>query len=197
LKTLEEPPGRLRLLLTAADPESLLPTVRSRCQRLSIPLPAAAEATEWLAGQGVEGAEVLLAAAGGQPQGVLALVEEGVGAADWAALPAAVRRGHAPALSSWPVPRVVDALHKLCHDLMSVQAGASPRYFSAAALAPAWWSALAAWQQALQQAARHEDHPWHASLRAEALVSQAAALWQTARATAPGRGGALATLPAR
>ena len=35
LKTLEEPPGRLRLLLTAADPEALLPTVRSRCQRLT------------------------------------------------------------------------------------------------------------------------------------------------------------------
>ena len=33
LKTLEEPPGQMRLLRTSADPEHLLPTVRSRCQR--------------------------------------------------------------------------------------------------------------------------------------------------------------------
>ena len=39
LKTLEEPPGRLRILLTSVDPERLLPTVRSRCQRLPLALP--------------------------------------------------------------------------------------------------------------------------------------------------------------
>jgi DNA polymerase-3 subunit gamma/tau len=39
LKTLEEPPGQMRLLLTSADPEHLLPTVRSRCQRLALALP--------------------------------------------------------------------------------------------------------------------------------------------------------------
>lgn len=203
LKTLEEPPGRLRLLLTADDPEALLPTVRSRCQRLAIAPPTAADGRHWLAGQGVADAEVLLAAAGGQAQAALALHEEGISGAAWSAVPDAVRRGNAGALSAWPVPRVVDALHKLCHDLVTLQSGASPRFFSAAALAPLTRSALPplvallAWQKQLLRAARHDEHPWHAPLRVEALVAQAAAMWQTARVAAPGQGGALATLPGR
>lgn len=36
LKTLEEPPATVLLLLLAADPETLLPTVRSRCQQLTL-----------------------------------------------------------------------------------------------------------------------------------------------------------------
>jgi DNA polymerase-3 subunit delta' len=203
LKTLEEPPGRLRLLLTAADPEALLPTVRSRCQRLPIATPLAAEGSAWLAGQGVADADVLLSAAGGQVQAALALHEEGIDAAAWSQVPDAVRRGNAAVLSAWPVPRLVDALHKLCHDLLCLQSGGVPRFFSAAALAPAArpalppLSALVAWQKELLRAARHDEHPWHAPLRVEALVAQAAALWQTARVAAPGQGGALATLPGR
>jgi DNA polymerase-3 subunit delta' len=42
LKTLEEPPGRALLVLIAASPGSLLPTVRSRCQRIAF-LPLAEE----------------------------------------------------------------------------------------------------------------------------------------------------------
>ncbi|MSQ41737.1 MAG: DNA polymerase III subunit [Dehalococcoidia bacterium] len=40
LKTLEEPPSTVLLILLASDVEALLPTVRSRCQRLTLrPLP--------------------------------------------------------------------------------------------------------------------------------------------------------------
>jgi DNA polymerase III subunit delta' len=203
LKTLEEPPGRLRLLLTADDPEALLPTVRSRCQRLAVAPPSVATGSAWLAGQGVPEAEVLLAAAGGQVQAALALHGEGIGAAAWSQLPDAVRRGHAGALAAWPVPRVVDGLHKLCHDLLALHAGGKPRFFTATALAAAArpalppLQALVAWQTDLLRAARHEEHPWHAPLRVEALVAQAAALWQTARVASPTRGGALATLTNR
>ncbi len=43
LKTLEEPPAHVFLILTALDPGLLLPTIASRCQRLSLrPLPLAA-----------------------------------------------------------------------------------------------------------------------------------------------------------
>jgi DNA polymerase-3 subunit delta' len=203
LKTLEEPPGRLRLLLTAADPEGLLPTLRSRCQRLPIEPPSAAEGSAWLAGQGVPDPDLLLAASGGQVQAALALHKEGVSGAAWSQLPDAVRRGRASALAAWPVPRLVDALHKLCHDLLCLAAGAAPRFFSAEALAPATrtalppLAALLAWQKELLRAARHDEHPWHASLRVEALVAQAAALWQTARPAPPTRGGAVATLAGR
>jgi DNA polymerase III subunit delta' len=151
----------------------------------------------------VADAEVLLAAAGGQVQAALALHGEGIGAADWSQLPDAVRRGHAGPLSAWLVPRVVDALHKLCHDLLALNSGGTPRFFTAAALATAVrpalppLPALVAWQTDLLRAARHDEHPWHAPLRVEALLAQAAALWQTARVAAPARGGSLATLPNR
>src|SRR5204862_5810007 len=52
LKTLEEPPGRLRLLLTAHDPQAPLPTLRSRCQQVPIEAPTRAVALAWLEGQG-------------------------------------------------------------------------------------------------------------------------------------------------
>ena len=185
LKTLEEPAGRLRLVLTVDDPESLLPTVRSRCQRLSLELPPRALSLDWLAGQGVARPEVLLAACGGQPLEALAMFTEGIDSDAWERVPATVHRGAAAALADWPLARLVDALQKLCHDLMCVRAGAGPRHFSAAALAPLAqpggppWSALAEWATALTQAARHDEHPWHAGLRSEALVGQGARLWQT------------------
>ena len=37
LKTLEEPPKHVRLLLLAENPDAVLPTIRSRCQQLSLP----------------------------------------------------------------------------------------------------------------------------------------------------------------
>ena len=59
---LEEPPGAMRLLLTSADPERLLATVRSRCQRLRLALPPQADALAWLQAQGLDDAAALLAA---------------------------------------------------------------------------------------------------------------------------------------
>jgi DNA polymerase III subunit delta' len=98
------------------------------------------------------------------------------------------------------VPRVVEALHKLCHDLMAVASDASPRFFDAEALAPALrpslppMDKLIEWERSLRQAARHDEHPWNAPLRIEALVSQAAAAWQTTRVEQPSSGGPLDTL---
>jgi DNA polymerase-3 subunit delta' len=40
LKVLEEPPAHCRFLLLAANPSAVLPTIRSRCQQLSLPGPA-------------------------------------------------------------------------------------------------------------------------------------------------------------
>jgi DNA polymerase III subunit delta' len=203
LKTLEEPPGSLRLVLTAHDPEALLPTVRSRCQRLPLAAPARADALAWLAGQGLVGAEVLLAAADGLPPAALALAADGIDAALWQRVPGLARQGLPGPLAGLPIPRVVEMLGKLCHDLMAAAAGAPPRYFDAESLAPALEPAppsmarLADWSRALAQAARHDDHPWNAPLRIEALLARVAALWQTAREQSPGPGRALATLPAR
>lgn len=47
LKSLEEPPENTLILLVSGSPEQLLPTLRSRCQFLSIPAEAAAD-DSWL-----------------------------------------------------------------------------------------------------------------------------------------------------
>jgi DNA polymerase-3 subunit delta' len=49
LKTLEEPPAGVLLVLVAHQPRQLLPTVRSRCRKLAFSLPARDLAREWLA----------------------------------------------------------------------------------------------------------------------------------------------------
>jgi DNA polymerase-3 subunit delta' len=174
LKTLEEPPAGARLLLSCSDPEHLLPTVRSRCQRLNLPAPAADMAASWLAGQGVGDAPALLAACGGRPLDALALFRAGVDAPTWAALPRALAQGQAGAWAGWPLPRALDALQKLCHDLMAVAAGAGPRYFPAESLPVprGGLPPLLAWAAELNRVARQAEHPWNEALLLDALVTR-------------------------
>ncbi|EHR71463.1 hypothetical protein BurJ1DRAFT_2634 [Burkholderiales bacterium JOSHI_001] len=191
LKTLEEPPGSLRLVLTSSDPEHLLPTVRSRCQRVRLPLPEPASALAWLQAQDVAAPQVLLALAGGRPLLAWELAAEGIDAALVQALPARLAAGDPTPLLQRPVARVVDLLLKLALDLAVRQAGGLPRYFPAASLPAGAPDAarLAAWQRSLLRVARHDEHPWNAGLLVDALVTEGAALWPRAAAGAR-RGGA-------
>ncbi len=183
LKTLEEPPPGTRLVLTTSDPALLLPTVRSRCQHVRLAAPPAAEAQAWLAEQGVVQGDVLLAASSGRPLDAWALSQGGVQAEQWRALPAAVARGQAGALQGWPLPRVLDALHKLCHDAMAAASGATPRYFPPGSVpAGASMAALSAWSLELGRVTRHDDHPWNEGLMLDALLAAGA---RALRATAP------------
>ncbi len=173
LKTLEEPPAGTRILLSAADPEHLLATVRSRCQRVRLPLPAPELALGWLARHGVLEPEVLLAAADGMPLAARALAEAGITAAVWRGLPAAVARGQGAVTAGWPVPMVVDALHKLCHDAMVLAVGGNPRYFPTSSVpAGASIEALSSWLRELSRVARHDEHPWNEGLLQDALMAQ-------------------------
>jgi DNA polymerase-3 subunit delta' len=65
LKTLEEPPARTRFVLMTVAPDQLLPTIRSRCQRVSF-APLGAETRKAMAGGEadpvVSAAEALVAA---------------------------------------------------------------------------------------------------------------------------------------
>lgn len=195
LKTLEEPPGQARLMLGTADAARLLPTLRSRCQRLRLAAPDADAAGAWLGQQGVADAEVLLAGAGGAPLDAQALAALGVDGAGWLALPRAVLEGQAGAFGGWPIPRVVDTLQKICHDAMVQGAGGTPRYFAPQALpAGADLAALANWARSLGRVARHDEHPWNDGLLIEALVCEGRACWQEATTRAAGTRKALATL---
>lgn len=85
LKTLEEPADRTFLLLAAVSPGRLLPTIRSRCQILSLPGPDPASAAEWLRQQaGPQQAQLsaealgeLLEACGNRPLEALAALRSG------------------------------------------------------------------------------------------------------------------------
>lgn len=79
LKSLEEPtPGTL-FLLVSGEPMRLLPTIRSRCQVISVPLPAEQDAAAALAAVGVAEAEHWLALAGGAPLLAWELAQSGQG----------------------------------------------------------------------------------------------------------------------
>lgn len=81
LKTVEEPPPGLHILLIAERPMALAPTLRSRCQRLNFSLPPATEAEEWLRTQSPQiDATAALHDASGAP--LLALAHQESGAVD-------------------------------------------------------------------------------------------------------------------
>ncbi len=176
LKTLEEPVGDVRFILATEAAHQLLPTIRSRCQAHSMEWPPAEEMQSWLAGQGVppSDTEALLRAAGGRPDDALGLAAAGIDPQRWAQLPKAAARGDAAAFSEWPAAAVIAMLQKICHDQMATACGASPRYFRLADLPPApSMSTLARWSQTLLAEARVAEHPFHAALALDALVSEA------------------------
>ena len=177
LKTLEEPPGDVRFVLASEAAHQLLPTIRSRCLGHTMVWPATDQMLQWLQGQGIEAepAEAFLRAAGGRPEDALALARSGRSPQAWSSLPQAVARGDVTALGDWSPAQVIDALQKLCHDLLTASVGAAPRYFAAADLPKVLPSlgALTRWSRALAREARTADHPFNAGLMLEALVAQA------------------------
>ncbi|TAK78784.1 MAG: DNA polymerase III subunit delta' [Aquabacterium sp.] len=181
LKTLEEPAGTARFVLSSGAPDRLLPTIRSRCQAIALPTPGADAARAWLQGQGVADAGVLLAAAGGQPLSALELGEQGMDRKTWLALPQQMRAGSTQALAGWPVPRVIDMLQKLAVDALRAASGREAVYFPDAGLPQGGdLVRLSAWASELRAARRHAEHPLNANLQTEALVQRARAALQTA-----------------
>lgn len=176
LKTLEEPPGDVKFVLASDAAHQLLPTIRSRCLGHGMVWPEAEASLAWIEGQGIASAQasVLLRAAGGRPEDALLFAQSGRDAQAWVRLPKAMAQGDVSVFKDWSPAQAVDALHKLCHDVLAVKTGAAPRFFEAADL-PAGGSvaALTAWARALTTATRTVEHPFNAGLMLEALVSQA------------------------
>jgi len=56
LKTLEEPSTNTVIALIADDPSRLPPTIRSRCQKIDLPMPTRDQALAWLRSRGVDAA---------------------------------------------------------------------------------------------------------------------------------------------
>ncbi len=176
LKTLEEPPGDVRFVLASEAAHQLLPTIRSRCLTHTMTWPTESEALTWLQGQGLAAADArtLLRAAGGRPDDALAFAATGREPKSWRNLPRAMQRGELTTVADWSPVQLVDALHKLCHDLLALGSGATPRYFDAGDLPPPpALPVLSAWQRELGQESRSAEHPFNTGLMIEALVSRA------------------------
>lgn len=173
LKTLEEPAGDVKFVLATEAAHQLLPTIRSRCLGHTMVWPDEATALAWLHSMDVPAtqAKVMLRAAGGRPQDALqyAPISD-----RWHLLPQAVRNGEISVFKDWTPAQVVDALHKLSHDMLAVKCGASPRFFEHTSLPKLGaWDVLTAWSQGLAQARRTIEHPFNVGLMSEALLSQA------------------------
>lgn len=176
LKTLEEPPGDVKFVLASEAAHQLLPTIRSRCLGHTMRWPDLAASTQWLQGQGLdpERTRQALLATGGRPQDALDFVNAGLDPAAWGALPKALARGDVNAVREWSPAKVLDALQKLCHDLLAVRVGAEPRFFAASDLGQVpTIEALTQWSRALSGQKRSIEHPFNAGLLLESLVSQA------------------------
>lgn len=145
LKTLEEPSPSTLFLMVSSEPMRLLPTIRSRCQVVPVPLPATRQAAAVLTEAGVPDAERWLALAGGAP--VLAREMATSGQAAWMdaltrrlavgrqvdALTAAAELEKAIKDSKGKLllKHVVEAFQKWVVDLSLVRNGVPPRYFLA------------------------------------------------------------------
>ena len=177
LKTLEEPAGQTRFVLTTDAVHQLLPTIRSRCLSHAMVSPAAQEALPWLHAQGVpaEEAEVLWRASGGRPNWVLERHRvDGLKADAWSQWPRQLARGQAGLLEQVSATEGLASLQKLCHDLLSVAHGAPPVFFRAEELPKSPSAQKAAqWAQELQTMIRHAEHPYNAGLQIQAWVVRA------------------------
>lgn len=132
LKSLEEPPPGTVFLLVSSAPDRLLPTVRSRCQRIAIPAAAVADAVPWLKAQGVKDPESALRYAGQAPLAALEETQEAARTRE--ALLARLARADATALDLADACQdaapdaVVGWLQKWAYDLASARLGGPIRY---------------------------------------------------------------------
>lgn len=176
LKTLEEPVGDVKFVLASDAAHLLLPTIRSRCLGHKMVWPEQPVALSWLVAQGLTAtqAAVSLRAAGGRVQDALRFAALGD---DWKQLPGAVQRGDVAWFKDWTAAQLVDALHKLCHDLHVVKSQSTPRFFDIAELQPlvksVSWQSLSDWAKSLGKSRRTVEHPFNIGLMQEALISQA------------------------
>jgi DNA polymerase-3 subunit delta' len=185
LKNLEEPPPGTLFLLVANRPDRLLPTVRSRCLRLNLPVPDHKLALAWLKEQGVEDSAGLLAAAGGAPLGALELsgseaerqrLLSALGKAEFDPIALAEQMQRTPA------SEVVTWLQRWSYDLLACRLGSEIRYhpkyeglivgISRACRAPE----LAGYLRVLAQARALAQHPLNPKLFFEDLFFRYRAL---------------------
>ena len=135
LKKLEEPPENVLLILVSHQPRHLLPTIRSRCQQIAMPVPDLATSAAWLKQQGIKNPEASLACAGYSPLTALQMAQ-GETAMQHARFIQQISDPDrldplvlADALQKTQLSLVVDWLQKWCYDLLSYTTTGKVRYY--------------------------------------------------------------------
>lgn len=143
LKTLEEPATNTLFLLVSNEPLRLLPTIRSRCQSVPVPVPSPRLTEAVLAEAGVSEAGRWLALAGGSPMLAIELAAGGStawletlvarlangGRIDPLALAGELEKAVKESKGKLALKAIVEALQKWLVDLTLVANGQSVRYF--------------------------------------------------------------------
>lgn len=189
LKVLEEPPPGVVFLLVSHQPQRLLPTIRSRCHKITIDMPSRESALQWLTGQGVKDADFQLAQAGGSPLEALAASQDRQDAEQFIRLAsqsasldpfeASARWGRAGYSS------VLILLQKWVYDLVAAKLSGGVRYYPAQAQlllglsAKADMAGLLDYQRILSEARGQANHPLNAELQLEALLLRYSQLFVT------------------
>jgi DNA polymerase III subunit delta' len=182
LKMLEEPPPDTIFVLVSHQPQRLLPTIRSRCHKITMQMPKLEEARGWLKAQGVNDADTCLAQAGSAP--LLAL--EASNAASMADAETFIRElikaDKADAFATsvhWGktgLLTAVNLLQKWVYDVLSVKFYGSVRYHPKQHKAlqgladKADVRRLLDFQRDLNIAYGQANHPLNAELQLEALM---------------------------
>ena len=163
LKGLEEPPAGAIFLLVSHRPARLLPTVRSRCVAVPVPVPPREAALKWLSGQGVKDAERWLAYAGGAPLGAL---EYAADAETWERL----IRSPVPVEDRDDLARLAEALQKTALDRALAAFGLPGLYRTPPGPKPASARAWLAFARQLGQDRLLADHPVSPKLFSAAMI---------------------------
>lgn len=172
LKSLEEPPAGAIFLLVSHRPARLLPTIRSRCVSVPVPVPDAKAAAAWLAAQGVRNAERWLAFAGGAPLRALEYATDKRGEAIERVLRAVAtgdRSALADAKDREALEPLAEVLQKMAFDRAFASLTGRTRYGSAAVAGDA-----RAWLAYARAIGRHRTltrHPLNPRLLAAEMLA--------------------------
>lgn len=183
LKMLEEPPADVLFLLVSSQPQRLLATIISRCQKIDMPSPEKAVALEWLQQQGVEEADDLLSYASDSPLSALRQAEAGAKqSADSANILSRGARldtfAAATSLLAQGMEAAINSLQKWIYDLIACQLTGEVRYHKRHASALQAMSKsvdlglLLDFQRKLDEARKSATHPLNHELQLEGLLLQ-------------------------
>jgi DNA polymerase III subunit delta' len=164
LKGLEEPPAGAMFILVSHRPAQLLPTIRSRCVAIPVPIPPRDAALKWLSGQAIKDAERWLAYAGGAPLRAL----------DYAAEADSLSRllkAPGPVEVREDLERLADALQKIALDRALTAFGLPQKYQTGqAAVAPEKARAWLAFARRMGEDRLLCRHPLNPRLFSAAMV---------------------------